>query len=440
MINNERTNVFDEWVEWPIGVLTISVPGDWGMISDGGETVVIGHQDAPEGVFSPNTVIRQTPTNATLTALASEAIATTIAAFDGAHFIANDIAEIDGHAARAQIFTYDAGGYSIVVHRRLALVGNLGVEITTSFTVGQSEVLGPVADAIAANVAIDRSVGLAVAAADSDGTEALPEPCRDEFMATVGHDVERVSRIGTAQPFTSQGPVVSEEGVQFLLDHRSAKKLGKFQLLRIGKLRAELVDAGFMDPRGQLTDRFRFHALALEQSPHLIQIEAHYGAIDTSLTVWMGWDQALIAAGPSYSQIVLGSEEDAIDLEKVRLDVVDPAQLPGVIASWTGLAPAWTVQMSPDRIDMETFGQRMEGSAPVPDASDELLARLWAEPWFAWRLTAEATHLARAWLNAGAAGYYAMGVESDGMVLSAVPSVVVWQALLQDVGELARAR
>jgi len=438
MTDDEPMDVLAGWVERSIGVVGISLPGDWDVISDGGETVVLGHQGAPDGVFSPNTVIRQSPTGSSLTSLASNAIATTIAAFDGSHFIANDIAELDSHPARAQVFTYDAGGFSIVVDRRLAVVGNLGIEITTSFTVGQSELLSTIADVIASNVVIDRAVALAVAAPTADQTEQLPEPRRDEFMATVGYDVERVSRIGTAQPFSSRGPVVSESVVQFVLDHHDGKKLGKLQLLGMGRMRAELLDAGLLEPNGQLTDRFGFYACALEQAPHVIQIEGHYGAVSTSLTLWMGDEQVLVAAGPSYAQLVLGIQEDAIDPEKIRLDVVTPAQIAGTVASWVGLAPAWTVQSEPDRIDLGTFSGRMEGFAPIPDAGDAALARLWAEPWFAWRMTAEATGLARGWLNAGAAGHYAMGVDGSSMVLAAEPSLRAWQALLQDVGELAR--
>lgn len=288
-------------------------------------------------------------------------------------------------------------------------------------------------------IVIDRAVALAVAAPAAAPTEELPEPQRDEFMATVGYDVERVSRIGATQPFSSHGPVVSEAVMQFLLDHRDGKKLEKLQLLGMGKLRSELLDAGLLEPHGHLTDWFGFHARALEQSPHLIQIEGHFGTISTSLTLWMGGEQVLVAVGPSYAQVVLGSKDGAIDPEKVRLDVVSPAQIAGTVASWVGLAPAWTVQSETDRVDLGSFSGRMEGFAPVPDAGDSALARLWAEPWLAWRMTAEATELARGWLNAGAAGHYAMGADGDDMVLSAEPSLRAWQALFQDVGELARA-
>lgn len=67
-------------------------------------------------------------------------------------------------------------------------------------------------------------------------------------MASVGYDVQGVSGFGSAQPFSSHGPVVSEAVVQFVLDHHDGKKLGKLQLLGMGTLRAELLDAGLVEP------------------------------------------------------------------------------------------------------------------------------------------------------------------------------------------------
>lgn len=421
------------WPRETHGPVTLPRPADWTRLDharDGQATMVLAHPEVPAGHYRPTIVVRAQPTSGSLPALGAQGIAGMLGGVPGSHCMAHDRGTVAGTPARGQLFVFDGGSHTVVVDRWLFFAGADAVEVSAMCTVEQQEQVSPVLSAVLAGVGLtERSPGGAM-------PEPLRDPPRDPFLQRrSGLDVESLGKVHRAQPYRPVGPVLSDDAFRLALDHIGQRRIGRTLLAGQPNEGAELVAARLMEPDGTLTRAFEMIAAPRAEERRHIRIEGVYGTQHTQLDAWAGNGSVLVASRASHAQLVHGHQEHAVPPGSVRLEVVREGSLPLVIAAWAGLAPAWTVMGSVDRLPMDVFMQRLEGGGHPPANADDVLLRLWEQPWFAWRFTMPDLGMQRSWLNAGEAGHFATGRTPEGeMMIQPTPSGHVWKTMSQEIG------
>lgn len=412
------------------GPVSLPVPEDWVRLASAAEAMVLAYPDVAEGGFRPNIVVRSRPTSGSLPGLGAQSLAGMLGGISGSHCISHDRGEVDGRPARNQLFTFSADRHTVLVDRWVFFAGAHAVEIAAQYTVEQQEDILPVFSMVLAGIIVE----------DVPPEGAMPEPMRepavDPYLLEVsGIRAESLDRVSASQPYRPVGPVVSDAAFQLILDHAGERRLGKMQIVAAASQCAELVAAGLMESDGTFTKAFDVLSLPLRSARRRFVVEGHYGTQTTQLDAWAGGGGVLVATRASHAQLVLGEERNAVPPGSVQLDVIREGGLPGAIAAWAGLGPAWSVLGRIDRVPMKAFEARLEGTGGPPREADRPLRRMWEQPWFAWRFRMPDLDMERAWLNAGSAGHFAIGRTSgDAMMLQATPSAHVWKTMSQEIG------
>ncbi len=427
------------WRRVRTGAVDVPVPPRWEQLNGPSHTVVLRHPELDDRTFHPTITLRSQPTSASLPALAAQGVAGVIGGLPGARLLSHDRGEIDGRPARGQVYAYDAGEHTICAERWLLIAGAHAVEITTQCTVEQVEDISPLLTAVLGVTTITDGP-----AGPGPMPESLPEPRRDEFLARrSGLDVESLDRVSTQQPYAPVGPVLSDGAFRFCLQHAGRERIGRMDLLASPQAAAELVGVGLMEPDGDLAPAFRILGLPLAGAREVARIEGEYLGQPSQLDAWLGGGGVSIASRASHAQLVHGDSEHAVPPGSVRVDVVREASLPLAIAAWAGLGPAWSVMSTVDSVPVRLFDERLRRGpeVPAPEGADEPMRRMWAEPWFLWRLVIPGLDRDLAWLNAGAAGQYRVGRLEDGsMRMMVEPAGYVWDTLVREIGILAHVR
>lgn len=102
------------------------------------------------------------------------------------------------------------------------------------------------------------------------------------------------------------------------------------------------------------------------------------------------------------------------------------------MASWTGIAPAWSLATSPELIDEELLIHRADDDAvPPPADADAHLKYVWSQPWFLWTLSGTGLDSGLVMINAGRAYHFAITQGEDKKVrFSPYPAMYLWQKLV----------
>lgn len=421
------------------GAVRLPVPARWERLEGPEDTIVLRYPHTPGVPFHPTIAVRSLPTSGSLPALAAQGVAGVIGGLRGARLLSHDRGEINGHPARGQVYALDVGGHTVVADRWLALVGGHAVELTLQCMVEQLEDMQPMWSAV---------LGDTVLVAPIDSGEPMPEPLRepprDNFLQhRSGLDVESIDRVGAAQPYCPVGPVLSDEAFKLVIGHAGTPRMGIMQAAALADHAAELVAAGLMEPDGTFAVGFEVLGIALAQSRQRLRVEGVHGATSTQFDAWIGGGSVTVASRASQGQLIHGSSQRPVPSDHVQVDVLCEGSLPLAVAAWSGLGPAWTVLSEIDRMPAELFEQRLvQGEkVPAPQGADDALLRMWRQPWFAWRLVMPDLDREMAWLNAGAAGQYRLGRQSDGtMLVRAEPAGYVWNTLVREIGILCHVR
>lgn len=421
------------------GALDIPVPPRWETLEQPFGVMTLRHPELDSETFHPTIAVRSEPTSASLPALGAQGIAGIVGGLPGARLLAHDRGEVDGRPARGQVYAYDAGEHTIVAERWLLVAGAHAVEITAQCTVEQVEDIQPLVAVVLAHATVSEA-----SAGSGPMPEPLAEPRRDQFLARCsGLDVETLDRMPSVQPYTPGGPQLSDDAFRFCLQHAGRERIGRMDLLASPGAAAELVGVGLMEPDGTVAPAFTLLGLPLASSRETVRVEGDHLGHVSQLDAWMGGGGVSIASRASYAQLVHGESEHAVAPGSVRMNVVREASLPLAIAAWAGLGPAWSVMSATDRIPARLFEDRLRRGpeVPAPEGADEPMRRMWAEPWFLWRLVMPGLDRDLAWLNAGAAGQYRVGRLEDGSLRMVVePAGYVWDTLVREIGILAHVR
>lgn len=268
------------------------------------------------------------------------------------------------------------------------------------------------------------------------------EPRLDQWISeATGEQVEELSGIAATQPYSSKGPWVSGTGWELLAQLAERHRLGRFDLRGNPADVQNLVDAGIITVKGKLTDEGEFLVSPLRAPRAVVSVSARYGRHLSGLRIYLGGSGALIAAGPSYHSLrerdAAAPDQDpaADDMESAQLEMVENDAVPEMIGRWTGLGPAWSVEMQPEQLPVAALEARFtDDMAPAPAEADDRFLRMWHEPWVVFTLSMEPGEFRAGLINAGAAGFYTYGlIDADRAALQASPSGYLWAMLIAEI-------
>jgi hypothetical protein len=193
--------------------------------------------------------------------------------------------------------------------------------------------------------------------------------------AAAGEPREDLTWIAAAQPFVSTGPRVSPAAVELIRAARASARLDRRQFgSPAGR---ELVGAGLVDARSRRFGPLLIIAAAvLSRSGLAIGAESRDAAARALFSAWTDGERALLAAEQPQSA---GTPRDGL----AALEIVDLEHLPARIASWLGLAPAWTFG-DPDELAVPAAlaqERLLDPTVPAPDGAGKHLRYAWAQPW-----------------------------------------------------------
>ena len=262
---------------------------------------------------------------------------------------------------------------------------------------------------------------------------SAPLPRLDPFMVSIGEPIEDLSRIAAAQPFRSQGPTLPRDDLDLLV--RAAR--ARFRSVRATPA---LRDAGLMDDRGLTPDGHTVVAL-VHGATGRVRVESGRGRAPLTLDVYLrsGLALALATASPTSLAAAPHGDDLLTAATTVGLDILDSAAVPAHIASWVGLAPAWSLATTPTEIREDLVLARVDDpSTPAPAGADANLRHVWAQPWKLWTLRASGSETGLMVVHAGSAGSFTLQTagEPDHVTFGAIPSAELW---LRIVGSTARA-
>lgn len=252
-------------------------------------------------------------------------------------------------------------------------------------------------------------------------------PALDPYLDSIGEPLEDLGRVGPSQPFQSAGPAVDRADLEALV------RLGRSDLDPAAAPPA-LRSAELVDDEGVLTDGGRAVFSALSAPLGHLRVESARGSTPLVLDVYLRSGWALVLATRSPASLPAAPKGDAIvaAATQLRLDYVDAAQVPVTVASWVGLAPAWSLGTSPEDLPERDILARVDDPRALPPAgADAHLRHAWEQPWFLWTL--QAVHLThgRVMVNAGRAGHFALTQGTGDLVgFRPVPSAAVWLDLV----------
>lgn len=262
-------------------------------------------------------------------------------------------------------------------------------------------------------------------------------PQLDEYLRGAGEDVEDVSRVAAAQPYRATGPTITRQGLALW----AAAGRGPVKVRRLTEHDAEqwqrLCDGELAMPDGTLTPVGRDLLGQLERHDQQVRVEATNGQEAFSF-VAHGTGARFVTVATSAPRAATGRvapRELAATAHTFTLGVHHRSMLPVALASWLGIAPAWSVRTSPEELDTEHVEARLaDDRAPAPPGSDDALREVWAQPWVVWTLTTTPATHGMAMVHAGARGHLALVDAGAGRTrLVPVPSRLVWLDVVRAV-------
>ncbi|GAA3697858.1 hypothetical protein GCM10022377_08460 [Zhihengliuella alba] len=426
----------------------LAFPVEWERADAPAGSLAVVHPEAEGLAFRPNVVVRVSDYAGSLPALAAFSLATTRAQINGCHFVAHDELDLDGGEGRRQRFAYAAGGFDLVVDRYLAVRGGRALEITVTATVALAYEMLPVGAVVAGSLDWDAAaVPASSGTRDAEVSSGTKEPRHDRWLSELaGHPIEDLSKLPAVQGYRSDGPTLSAAAVNLLKEHAKRSRFGRFDVAAHQAEMGELRAAGLIDAAGKFSPDLEFILGALREPEFRIEIGARHQGLDTTLDIHVGAGRALVLAGPSAPELIHGVAPRSDGLGGTPrgtflLDLATTEGVPALIAAWAGLGPAWSVTGNVRTLEPGELERGCDAPLAVPTDADAASRRLLAQPWFGWSMTIPDLGFERTWLNAGAAGHYAVGALDDGgSELVPVASAQVWDVLLQEIGAATIAR
>lgn len=259
----------------------------------------------------------------------------------------------------------------------------------------------------------------------------MAEPRTDPFWSGQGEELEDLSRLHEAQPWTPEGMPLSRSAFTTF----AAAEAGLLRGPRVSDEAAveELHHAGLVDGSGRLTEDGRSTHTLLRSADRRIRVESAAAGVPGtyeaarvrgSVVVWATDSPQTWAGTKPVGKDRLASATTG------TLMWLPTMHLAADLAAWLQVGPAWPMALSPDRLPRELVAQRTDdATAPPPSGADEHLREIWGQPWFTWTLTSDTEHRV-AGVHAGRHGHLRLTDEGDEVVLSPLPSEPLFAILV----------
>jgi hypothetical protein len=292
----------------------------------------------------------------------------------------------------------------------LVLMEGWAVQFTSTCAVQDRLFLAGDIDAMA------RSVELAPGGMAPPSAPVTSEPEHD-VTATANFDLPVEDLTGWQAPhrLATGGAWLTPEAVE-RLQNLAGARLGRLLPPRQDEALAELEDAGLFSGR-KLTETGDLLATMLTESAFRMRLTGRHGAGDTLVQVFAVSDVALVVAQQGHAERVLGVDWEAPSDSHLHVGMVPLSELSARLLAWTGSPPAWNLMPTPALLEPRRFDARLDGAEVKPPDADPVLQDVWAEPWWSWRVEAEADGLGElpssTVLTTPRRGSYRMGLVED---------------------------
>lgn len=287
------------------------------------------------------------------------------------------------------------------------------------------------------------------------GREPRPDP---QASAAYGEPVEELGKLRTALPWSSRGPHLAWETLEFMALYASRRRLGRLEARSNRAAVDTLVAADLMKADGAWNDAGLLVTDALRNTRASIEVDGGHGPTRTRMDIKVGNRTALAMAGPGVDDVLEGI---GMSTTHRQLDIVGVEGVPALIAQWVGLGPAWSVGQAVE-MDGSEFSQILHRGGPGaggPGAPSGF-ERFWDVPWFEWSIRVVAPQSADSmesgdgesgaenrsaapragvewrFVNAGKAGHFHYDYADRAVRLTPAPSFSVWMELLRAVDEV----
>lgn len=290
---------------------------------------------------------------------------------------------------------------------------------------------------------------------EEDAQIAYPgrEPRPDtEASDAYGDAVEELGKIRTAMPWSSRGPHLAMETLEFMALYASRRRLGRFEASQNPGHVDSLVAADLMEEDGSWNAAGLFLTDAFRNTRASIEVDGGHGPTRSRLDIKVGNQTALAMAGPGSPDVLGGI---GMSTGHRQLDIVGVEGVPALIAQWVGLGPAWSVGNAVE-MDGTDFSQILQGPGPIACRSEPPAGfeRFWDEPWFEWSVRMVTPHrsghqasaadaapfdvpsssgqgIELRFVNAGRAGHFHYAFKGGTALLTPAPTFSVWMDLLR---------
>lgn len=276
------------------------------------------------------------------------------------------------------------------------------------------------------------------------------EPRTDaEASAVYGEGVEELNKIRTVEPWSSRGPLLSLETIDFMAMYAARRRVGRLEIRRNQEQVKALVDADLMRPNGAWNEAGEFATDGFRQQHVSVEVDAGHGTTRSRLDIKVGNMSAIAVAGPEIQAVLSGV---GMSTTHRQLDIVRVEGVPGLIAQWVGLGPAWSLGIPIDMAS-SSFAGILQAGGPVDSGVDapDGFGRFWDEPWFEWSVRfgagpaevmdtggVPATGIEMRFVNAGRAGHFHYADDGASVRLTPAPSFSVWMELVSAFQKVLR--
>ncbi|MEZ3159927.1 hypothetical protein AB1K54_05185 [Microbacterium sp. BWT-B31] len=351
------------------------------MRVDAADLVLVTRDDPPG--FRPNLVLTSVLSTAPLPDAAMSALLAAPAQHPAARVLSCDLwdlADVEGGddtaLGRRIVFLYRGDDTrDVLVHKWVWATGQHHVHLSASCLPSQAEALVPAFTWIARSLRLSAPDAAVRAAAVATGAA----PVDAEASLGVGVPLEDLGSFPLLS-WLCPGSAVTLDALQALLDGASRSRIGASagilpKALRDTAEAAELVSAGWLDERGKLSTPGSDAATALADGTAWVIAKVRRGS-----------RAALLRAYPHRRGVLVvrDAHPDESPLDSDRLRIVSHAsndQLPGLVAAWIGLGPAWSFTPDADDIDPRDLESHLAHD-PGVEPWDEFLVRTPLGEWY----------------------------------------------------------
>lgn len=329
--------------------------------------LVLRHRSRPAG-FRPNLVLTSVETPASLTDASMVAMRAATVQHPGAQLISCDTwdaadAESTPRARRIRFAYHADDRLDVLVSKWVWATGHHHVHLSASCLPSQAGEFEPVFAWVAARLRPTAPPADVLRAAESVGEAAI----EGTLTETVGFPLEDLRQLDPVR-FRSRGPLVSDAALRMLGTAASRYRIGAplgglSRSDRNASDAALLRTAGWIDDRSRVTELGSATAEALTANRHVLTVQMRRAARTSTLHVYAGMRGALVVHAPSLAEATGG--------EGLRHALfVSPEQVPGLVAAWIGVGPAWAVS-DPDGETIPSAQLARHLDAAVADGAPE---------------------------------------------------------------------